>query len=172
MKENWVKSLELLLKHEGGFVDDPHDRGSQTNMGISKKSYPNEDIKNLTVERAGEFYKRDYWNPMKCDNLPSGIDFLIFDFGVNSGSITAIKTLQRALNRFGCNLVCDGFIGKRTLAKAEELGRSIITDLLNERRIFYDKIIQNDPSQERFRRGWMNRVDNLAVEVKEFIKEG
>lgn len=172
MKENWVKSLKLLLKHEGGYVDDKTDRGGETNFGISKKSYPNEDIKNLTIERAGELYKRDYWTPMKCDDLPSGIDFLIFDFGVNSGNGTAIKTLQRALNRFGCNLVCDGAIGKKTLARTIELGRSIIPDLLNERRIFYDKVIQNDPTQERFRRGWMNRVDNLAVEVKEFIKEG
>jgi len=129
------KALEFTLKYEGGYSNDPLDAGGMTKYGISQKAYPNEDIKNLTKARAAELYKRDYWDKIGADNLEDGLDCAAFDCAVNMGVGRAKTFLARADN-------------------------SWVT--FNElRREYYNTIVKNRPTQMRFIRGWMNRVEAL-----------
>lgn len=169
MKENFPKALKFILQSEGGYVNHPSDKGGETNMGIAKKFYPDEDIKNLTVERAGEIYKHDYWDKVKGDWLPSGIDYVVFDSAVNHGAGNAGKFLQKAINRINGQISVDGIIGTGTLGKAIKLGDCLIPEIIRERDIFYRKIIANDPSQEVFFKGWMNRLSKVIVNSNEFV---
>ena len=104
------EAFTRTLGHEGGLVDDPRDPGGLTNWGISQRSYPNEDIRSLNVDRARAIYLRDYWGPAGCDAVPDAIKADLFDMAVNAGVKTAIKALQRAVGE-----VQDGVIGPRTL---------------------------------------------------------
>ena len=92
---NFDKAFDRLIGHEGGYVNDPRDPGGETKFGISKRSYPNLDIANLTVEQAKAIYLRDFWEPLG-DAHPA-IKFQVFDFAVNSGIQTAIRKLQAAI---------------------------------------------------------------------------
>ena len=85
MKESFEKALSFVLSWEGGYSDDKDDPGGETNFGISKRAYPNEDIKAMTKERASMLYRRDYWNVMKCDDMPYPLDVVCFDTAVNMG---------------------------------------------------------------------------------------
>lgn len=85
MIETWDKAIQFILSWEGGYVNDPDDAGGETNFGICKRSFPNEDIKNMTRERAMEIYKANYWTPCKCDSLSSPLDIVVFDTAVNMG---------------------------------------------------------------------------------------
>ena len=169
MKENFDKSLRFVLADEGGYVNDSADKGGETNMGISKRAYPNEDIKNMTIERAGEIYREDYWDKIKGDTLPAGVDYVTFDSAVNHGPRNAGIFLQRAVNRAGRKLAVDGSIGPITIQTVQGCDRQgLITDIIRERDVFYRKIVANDPSQDWFFRGWMNRLTKVTVNVREF----
>ena len=76
---DFERAFDLLMESEGGYSDDPADPGGETNFGISKRAYPKEDIRFLTLERAKEIYKRDYWDAIRADDLPYPINILIFD---------------------------------------------------------------------------------------------
>ncbi len=104
------KAIEFVLRHEGGYVNDPRDPGGETNFGISKRSYPGEDIKNMTAERARAIYLRDFWEPLKCGQMPSPIALMVFDMGVNQGQPTAGYVLQEALG-----VPQDGVVGTVTI---------------------------------------------------------
>lgn len=174
MRSNFPKSLHFILQSEGGYSNHPADKGGETNFGIAKKFYPNEDIKNLTIERAGEIYKSDYWDKIKGDWLPSGIDYVVFDSAVNHGVSNAGKFLQKAINRINGPITVDGIIGTGTLGKAIKLGQMLIVEIIRERDIFYRKIVANDSSQEVFFKGWMNRLAEVTINAREFTdrKEG
>lgn len=86
MITSWDISINFVLKAEGGYVNDPHDPGGETNFGISKRSYPHLNIKALTVDDAKTIYHRDFWLPNGCENLAAGMDLLVFDTAVNMGS--------------------------------------------------------------------------------------
>jgi len=102
----------MVLKHEGGYINHKNDPGGETNYGISKRAYPDVDIKNLTVDGAKELYKRDYWDRIKGDDLPAGVACVTMDYAVNSGTSRASKALQGACGiRNG-----DGIIGPHTLS--------------------------------------------------------
>jgi len=169
MERNFPKSLAFVLACEGGYVNHPSDRGGETNMGITRAAYPDEDIRNLTVERAGELYKRDYWDRVRGDQLPSGVDYVVFDSAVNHGVGNAGKFLQRALNRYGANLNVDGIIGPQTIRKIPAGNGMLACDILRERDIFYRKIVAQDRSQEIFLKGWLNRLARVSENVKEFV---
>jgi len=170
MKESFEKSLRFVLADEGGYVNDLADKGGETNMGISKRAYPNEDIKNITIERVGEIYREDYWDKIKGDSLPAGVDYVTFDSAVNHGPKNAGIFLQRAVNRAGKKIAVDGSIGPVTAKIVWECDRQgLIADILRERDIFYKKIIARDLSQAKFERGWMNRIARVAVNSREFV---
>ena len=146
-----------VLKAEGGYVDDPLDRGGETKYGISKRAYPKLDIKKLTKNDAIEIYKKDYWNPSKADRLPSKLQASYFDMCVNMGQRNAVKVLQKACN--GKNrknqIAVDGRIGPKTIASAHRLE---LTRLKSYRLLYYAKIVDSDPNQERFWYGWVKRT--------------
>lgn len=158
MKSNFPASVALVLRSEGGFVDNRADPGGATNMGITRATLSNwmrhpaliADVQALSVETATAIYQAQYWSAVQGDNLPAGVDFAAFDFAVNSGSATAIKKLQATLG-----VTVDGIIGPITLAaatKAEPVG--VINALSNARLIY----LQSLPTWGTFGGGWSKRV--------------
>lgn len=103
-------AFERLVGHEGGYSNHPSDPGGETKFGISKRSYPGEDIKGLTLDRAKLIYRRDFWGPAGCDAVPDALRYALFDFAVNSGVGRAVRTLQGVVGE-----VQDGQLGPRTL---------------------------------------------------------
>jgi lysozyme family protein len=189
MKENFDLSLEKVLQYEGGFSNHPKDRGGPTNQGITLSTmrdfYSEYDYGDLdgdgdididdvllldTPEEAAPIYKKYYWDKMMLDDCPAGIDFLLFDFGVNSGPRNAVKILQKALNRQGAMVDIDGVLGMVTFgAVAMADMEQLIPDMLKERDIFYRKIVASNPEQEVFLKGWMNRLADVRLSVQEFV---
>ena len=155
MLKTFDEIIEQVLDHEGGFVDDPTDRGGQTKYGISKRAYPDEDIKALTVERAKELYKRDYWDRFKVANLPDRIRHIYFDMCVNMGGGRATKILQEACNsKNSYKIDVDGGIGKNTIKASANLEDF---RLRAYRVMFYAELVMKKPEQERFWVGWFRR---------------
>src|SRR5690606_8907906 len=116
--KNFQQALEKVLKHEGGFVNHPADPGGATNKGITIKVYQQfkkgatvADLKKITDAEVSAIYRKNYWDAVKADQLPSGLDYAVFDFAVNSGPSRAAKCLQETLG-----VTVDGKIGPRTLA--------------------------------------------------------
>lgn len=149
------EAIEHILKHEGGYVNDPDDLGGETNMGITKRFYPDVDIKNLTVEQAKEIYKRDYWDKAKCDALPENVRLMHFDTAVNMGIGRANKFLQEAIG-----VTVDGIVGKNTLAAAHKCNLKVYARV---RLIFYTNIVLNKPVQKKFLKGWYNRTLDVLI---------
>jgi lysozyme family protein len=148
-----------VLKHEGGFVDDPDDLGGMTKYGISKRSHPNVDIKNLSKDEAVGIYYKDYWKPSKADNLHSDIQATYFDMVVNMGQGNAVRVLQRAINSVGgSRIAVDGYIGDQTISSSSKLKKKRLQAF---RCLYYSDLILNNPSQEKFYYGWWKR----AIEV-------
>lgn len=158
MEANFFKSLDMVLKHEGGFVDHPEDPGGATNKGITHKTYadflgrPLEDVselKNIPDDHVQMIYKNGYWDRVKGDELPSGVDFSTFDWAVNSGPGRAAKALQKAVM-----VAQDGAIGPMTLgAAAEFTPEEIIESIAQQREEFYRSLRTFDT----FGKGWLRR---------------
>ena len=118
MKNNFEKCLEMLLHHEGGYVNNVHDKGGMTNLGVTKRVYDKwigresteQEMRDLTPDDVAPIYKKNYWNRVKGDSLPSGLDWACFDWAVNSGSGRPAKAVQRAVGA-----TPDGAIGPQTL---------------------------------------------------------
>ena len=91
MTESWNKAIKFVLDHEGGLSENKNDPGGTTNWGISQRAYPSLDIKNLTIEQAKEIYKKDYWDKLNCDTIPSPMDIIHFDTAVNMGIKRALS---------------------------------------------------------------------------------
>ena len=161
---NFDKAFELLIGHEGGFTQNPKDAGNWTGgkvgygvnkgtkYGIASNSYPDLDIKNLTLDHAKLIYKRDYWNKVKGDELPMGISFHVFDMAVNSGVSRSIKLLQKTVGT-----IEDGIIGPKTLESLKLMDVNQAIQIYNANRLqFYTSL--SDFSN--FGKGWVNRVAN------------
>ena len=153
---DFERAFDLLMESEGGYSDDPADPGGETNFGISKRAYPKEDIRFLTLERAKEIYKRDYWDAILADDLPYPINVLIFDAAVNQGKKAAVRMLQEALK-----IKQDGLIGSQTIKAAVAASDAVCADLLSIRAVRY----ANTANFGRFGRGWMKRLFVLAMET-------
>ncbi len=158
MNSDWGAAISFVLKEEGGYTVDQNDHGGETNFGISKRSYPNEDIKNMTEERAREIYKNDYWQACHCDELPSPLAIAVFDSAVNQGTGGAIRCLQIALG----NLAVDGVMGDATKAAAFKSGPTIVRRFLAQRMVRYVRTIMKDNTQEAFADNWSNRLMRCA----------
>jgi len=150
MKYNRDLAIDAVLAHEGGYVDDPNDPGGATKYGISNRVYSDVDISKLTKDDARDIYLNDYWHKMRCDELPSGLDLLVFDAAVNQGAGTAAIMLQQAI---GARV--DGIIGPRTMDRAQ-LGNPepAIRELVALRGVRYG----NTATFPRFGLGWMRRL--------------
>ena len=147
--------IEKVLEHEGGIVDDPKDAGGLTNMGISQRAYPDEDIRGLTVERAKELYKRDYWDRYRTGDLPDRLRHIYVDMCINMGGGRAIKILQEACNSKNATKIdVDGGIGPATIKAASNVEPF---RLRAYRVMFYAELVMKKPEQERFWVGWFRR---------------
>lgn len=165
-KNNFDQCLKLVLAAEGGFSNHPKDPGGATNHGITlatlsawrKSKSPDAvttaaDVEKLTREEACEIYRTNYWNLLRCDDLPSGVDLLVFDFGVNSGPGTSAKALQKVIGSEQ-----DGSIGPLTIHAVGGKDRiEIITEFSTRRRELYPTFQNFDV----FGAGWMNRTDSM-----------
>ncbi len=153
--EKW---LIRILDSEGGYWDDPV--GGPTRWGISKRSYPDLDIQNLTVAEAAEIYKRDFLSPLKWEKYYDGVAFQLLDFAVNSGPSRAIKSLQRELG-----LKEDGVVGSKTISKIDSLSESDLIMLLVANRLELMTTLKNYPENSR---GWIRRMaKNLRYAVED-----
>lgn len=164
MKANFDACLAELLGHEGGYVNDPHDPGGETNMGISKASYPRENIKAMTRARAAEIYRRDFWDAVRGDDLPAGLDPVAFDPAVNSGVSRGAKWLQSALG-----VTADGKIGPQTIAAACAANPEAVIDRACDLRLAWLRTL---PTWGRFGKGWTRRVESIRETATAMAKAG
>lgn len=150
--------INRVLSHEGGYVNNPKDPGGETRWGISKRSYPNVDIKNLTRGAAIELYRRDFWIKPKIAELPAPLAFQVFDAAVNSGTSRAIKWLQHALG-----IVPDGVWGPATdqaleWMKGDDEALAVALKYVSTRLVFYTDLA----TFQTFGKGWVRRIaDNI-----------
>jgi hypothetical protein len=148
-------AVEKLLEHEGGYVNDPDDSGGETNFGISKASYPGEDIKNLTRERAIEIYKKDWWDPYPYEGIDGKLAAKVFDISVNVGVKTAHRRFQEAINNFVIpKIKVDGIFGKGTKAAANLCDPDKLCDTFKKTMESYYRGL-NKP---KYLKGWLNRL--------------
>lgn len=154
---NFEKSFERLVGHEGGYVCHKDDPGGETCFGVSKRTYPNEDIKGMTLDRARSIYRHDFWIPAGCDSVPDGIKFDLFDMAVNSGVSRAIKTLQKAVGA-----VEDGQLGPRTLQALQTTPAPRVVARFNGARLTF---MASLPQWPTFSRGWAARIASNLMEA-------
>lgn len=151
---NFGKCFEHVIGLEGGYVNDPVDPGGETKFGISKRAYPDEDIKSLTLVRAMELYRRDYWDMVKGDILPEPLDSYVFDAAVNQGVPAAIKMLQKALG-----LPQDGIFGIDTQRRAQGASKEQFAMFMTERALRY----YGTRNFDKYGRGWLKRLFMVAI---------
>jgi len=154
---NFDQAFEQLIVHEGGYVNQRHDPGGETKFGISKASYPSEDIPGMTLERAKAIYSRDFWGPAGCDALPDAAKLQVFDMAVNSGVKAAIKTLQRAIGA-----TPDGVLGPLTLQAMQSIPAPRLVARFNGYRL---ALMTELPTWPTFGRGWARRVASNLMQV-------
>ena len=157
MHKNFQKCLEMLLHHEGGFVNHPQDPGGMTNLGVTKAVYDKwicrestkSEMMDLKPDDVAPIYKKNYWDKVRGDDLPSGVDWCAFDWAVNSGSGRPAKAIQRAVGA-----TADGAIGPMTLqAVMNHEPQMIIENVFSQRQKFYESL----RTFEHFGRGWTRR---------------
>ena len=153
MKDNFDECLKMLLHHEGGYVNHPKDPGGETNLGVTKRVYEKwggtKDMKDLTVEDVAPIYKKNYWNRCKCDDLESGVDWVVFDWAVNSGTGRAATAIQKI-----CGASQDGAIGPKTLALIKSQDTEYVIEEFGKiRQNFYESLKTFDT----FGKGWTRR---------------
>ena len=150
--------IEKVLEHEGGYVNDPKDLGGETKYGITKRFYPDLNIKELTIEQAKEIYKSDYWDKNKVESLPQNLWHIYFDMCVNMGKRTAVKVLQRAAVNKGKNIEVDGGLGPMTIKALS----GVELDRVRAFRVkYYVDLITARPEQEKFYLGWFRRATEV-----------
>lgn len=149
MKQNYNDCLTRLLKDEGGYTNNPKDPGGPTNFGITltdyrkyiNKSGTADDVRNMTVEQAKSIYKPKYWDALGCDDLASGVDYTVFDYGVNSG----LGRPRKALGKF------------KTLSGTQ------LIDAINDERLAFLRAL---PTWNTFGKGWTRRVSGVRAYSK------
>lgn len=165
------KLVPYILKFEGGFVNDPDDLGGETYKGITFKTYklyrqrkklppPTiEDLKRISDEEFTSILKEMYWDACRADKIESqGVANAIVDWGWNSGTVTAVKEIQKVLG-----VTSDGVIGNVTLAAINSCNPLHLFNKIQEARTDYiERICEKRPQNEKFRKGWMNRINSLS----------
>jgi lysozyme family protein len=173
MSENrrFAECVAIVLRHEGGFVDHPRDPGGATNRGITLRtlrdwrgddSLAADAVRDMSEEEAREIYLARYWNPIRGDDLPPGVDLAVFDFAVNSGVGRAARALQTALG-----VTVDGAIGRQTIDAARRADAAdLVATICRERLAFLRRL----GTWDTFGRGWQRRV--RAVEEAAIDRAG
>ena len=171
--DNFKESLKMVLVHEGGYGDHPKDPGGATNKGVTiavfrrffGKDKTKDDLRNITDEEISLVYRKGYWDKCKCDKLPTGVDYVVFDAAVNSGVSRSSKWLQSAIGARQ-----DGIIGSKTLARANQFPGhvSLIIGMCDLRFRFLTKL----KTWEVFGRGWSNRIDRVRIDGISMVCKG
>ncbi|MBR1735201.1 MAG: peptidoglycan-binding protein [Alphaproteobacteria bacterium] len=158
--EKFKKAFNYVLKNEGGYVNDPDDPGKETKYGISQRSYPNLNIRQLSLKDAEKNYFCDYWLKGKFEQIPDeNVATQLFDLSVNLGIRATTIVLQRALRSVGINVQEDGLFGPVTLSGVIFSKPSILLAAIkSEAAGYYRLIAAKNPSQQRFLNGWLNRA--------------
>jgi len=169
MKENFRAALQAVLLHEGGFVNHPKDPGGMTNLGVTKKVWEEwvgrtvdeKTMRALTPEAVAPMYRKKYWDAVKGDEMPDGLDYLMFDFAVNAGPGRAIKTMQKTIGA-----TPDGVIGPKTMAalKAANQGE-LVAKFSAEKEAFYRSL----PTFATFGKGWMRRLAEVKTHAETML---
>lgn len=167
-KCNFHPSLAAVLVSEGGYVNNPKDPGGATNKGVTQLVYddwrtrlnlPKQSVRLLSDAEVEAIYKERYWDACRCDDLPDGLDYCVFDFAVNSGPTRAARYLQRA-----AGVAEDGKIGPMTLGAVATKGAlRMIAELCQARLNFLEKL----PTFRTFGRGWSRRVSQVQLKAAE-----
>lgn len=151
----FIEAVNLILQYEGGYVMNPDDPGGETNYGISKRAYPDVDMKSLTREGAMKIYLQDYWLKVRADKLPHDLRLIVFDCAVNQGVSRARRTLQKVLG-----VKVDGIIGPITLEAAHTTPSSLVIDRYAlERHRLYTKL----DNWSKFGKGWSKRLLEVSL---------
>ena len=169
MKETWQDALAHVLKSEGGYVNHPSDPGGRTNLGVTQRVWEEwvkhdvdeKQMRELTPDMVAPLYQEKYWQRVKGDELPAGIDYCVFDASVNSGVGRASKWLQEV-----CGTQPDGVIGPMTLRVAQAI---VPTDLVNmycDKRLAFLKELK---TWDVFGKGWERRVEEVRSHALSMI---
>lgn len=159
MKGNFEQCLALVLKAEGGYVDNPHDPGGMTNLGVTKATWEawvgheidEVEMRSLTPNDVLPLYESQYWIKSRCDELPLGVDYCVFDAAVNLNVSQSIKIIQRALN-----VTDDGIIGLQTIQAATQCDPAELIEQFSEEHL---QLLQTKKTWATFAKGFQNRVD-------------
>lgn len=164
MKDNFNACMEIIFKHEGGYVDHPRDPGGATNLGITHftladwrgQRVTKADVKALTKTEAKEIYRANYWHKLQCDDLPAGVDLVAFDMGVNAGPGRAARMLQKLVDADQ-----DGAVGPITLTAVSNYGDAagLVDEYSDERLAYYKRLRHWDA----FGRGWTRRTEETRA---------
>lgn len=163
MRENFEKSLAELLKHENGYVNHPQDPGGRTNLGVTQdvwedwidRAVSEAEMKALTPAKVAPLYREMYWDRIKGDKLPSGVDYCVFDAAVNSGASRAAKWLQTTVAA-----VADGAIGEQTLKLVLLTNPQMLIDKYSANRLAFLQRLATWPT---FGKGWERRVEEVRA---------
>jgi len=172
MDRNFQRALQLVLKYEGGFVNDPRDPGGATNKGVTlsayrlyvKKDGTVADLKRISDAEVATVFRRHYWDEVQGDALPDGVDFAVFDFAINSGVGRASRYLQDVVGA-----TADGQIGPKTLAAVRSRPAPYVIDGLIAARLAFLKSL---PTWATYGRGWASRVKSVRTEANKMAASG
>ena len=169
MNKNWQQAFEQMLKSEGGYVNNPADPGGRTNLGVTQATWeswvgrPSDEaeMRSLTADKVEPLYKKKYWDAVRGDELPVGLDYLVFDFAVNAGPGRAIKVMQSAVG-----VTPDGGFGPLTMAAVKAIDPvELINKFSQAKEDFYRSLTQFPV----FGKGWLNRVADVKVKATSML---
>ena len=169
MNQNFPQALAYVRQDEGGFVNDPQDPGGATNFGVTQIKYDEwrhaqglglQSVTLIAATEVAAIYK-SMWDAVSGDQLPGGVDYCVFDFGVNSGPARAVRYLQRALN-----VVVDGVLGPKTLAAAQALAPKILIGNISTER---HDMLEELAGFGHDGKGWGARVDRVEVRAEAMV---
>ena len=167
--------IDDLLEKEGGYVNHPADKGGPTKYGVTLSvleawrgfDLRPSDVENLSKQEAIAIYKHNYYRAPKIDSLPVALQPIVFDMAVNMGPSAAIKLLQEVVKLMSGSIAIDGKLGPKTTALCnvayEVYKDELINNLVNRRIDFYERLVDNSPSQAVFLKGWINRAKSFLV---------
>lgn len=175
-KGNFDSCLKEVLIHEGGYVNHPKDPGGRTNLGVTQSTYEDwigypvseKIMRGLTIDHVRALYKVRYWDAVRADDLPAGLDLCAFDFAVNAGPARAARYLQRIVGAKE-----DGQIGPRTLSLVEQMVKAlganhVVMRYQDDRRDYY-RLLKTFPT---FGKGWLRRVKEVEQAAIAMIPKG